>query len=194
MASLDKVPSEGAAEAIDRRTFLSTSSSLMMAGGLVSSYGTFAYFSGRFLYPASDLATGWMFVGQVVTMKKDVSIDFKAPNGAKMVITRLADSGTVADFRALSRVCPHLGCHVHWEPHNNRFFCPCHNGVFDAEGKATHGPPADASQSLPEYQLKIEDGLLFVEVPLESVACANQNPEQVVIASSCETYSPRHEA
>jgi len=61
-------------------------------------------------------------------------------------------------------VCPHLGCQVHWEPQNDRFFCPCHNGVFSPDGVATAGPPAEAGQSLLEYPLKVEGNLLFIEV------------------------------
>ena len=73
-----------------------------------------------------------------------------------------------SDFVAFSSICPHLGCQVNWELQNDRFFCPCHNGVFDRDGNATGGPPAAAGQRLPRYPLKIENGLLFIEVQLES--------------------------
>jgi hypothetical protein len=59
---------------------------------------------------------------------------------------------------------------VHREPANNRYFCPCHNGVFDPAGVATSGPPADAGQSLVEYPLKVERALLFIEVSLVELA------------------------
>ncbi len=45
------------------------------------------------------------------------------------------------EYRAFYRRCPHLGCTASWEPENKRFFCPCHNGVFDIEGKNIAGPP-----------------------------------------------------
>ena len=83
-----------------------------------------------------------------------------------MSITRQGEAGSVDDFIALSSTCPHLGCQVHWEPKNNRFFCPCHNGALDPAGNPTAGPPADAGQSLPEYELKIDAGLLFIKVKL----------------------------
>ncbi|MBI4577262.1 MAG: Rieske 2Fe-2S domain-containing protein, partial [Planctomycetes bacterium] len=78
------------------------------------------------------------------------------------------DRGAVEDFLALSSTCPHLGCRVHWEVQNRRFFCPCHNGSFDAAGRATGGPPAEAGQSLPRYALRLEGGLLFIELPVET--------------------------
>jgi len=108
-------------------------------------------------------------------MEVGSSLDYEAPTGARIVVTRRAEGGTEEDFIALSSVCPHLGCRVHWEAHNNRFFCPCHNGVFNAEGKATDGPPADAGQSLSVYPVKVEGGLLFIEVPVVGLG----SPEEV---------------
>ena len=97
------------------------------------------------------------------------SIAYRAPSGEKIAIARRALRGDVTDFIALSSTCPHLGCQVHWEGNHNRFFCPCHNGAFNAEGKAIAGPPAEAWQSLATYPLKVEGGLLFIEAPLEKL-------------------------
>ena len=92
------------------------------------------------------------------------SIPYTSPVGQTVLITRIEHSGDVDDFIALSSICPHLGCQVHWESQNDRFFCPCHNGAFDAEGTATEGPPKDAKQTLARYPLKVERGMLFIEV------------------------------
>ncbi len=73
------------------------------------------------------------------------------------------------DFFALSSVCPHLGCRVHWEKHYDRFFCPCHNGAFGPSGKAISGPPADDKQNLPHYPLKIVSGSLYIEMSYRTV-------------------------
>lgn len=70
-------------------------------------------------------------------------------------------------FAALSSTCPHLGCQVQWQPQHGRFLCPCHNGAFDASGRAIQGPPADAGQFLSSFPLKIEEGLLLIEVPTD---------------------------
>ncbi len=151
-------------------------SSVAMAGGLAASYGTFFVFAGRYLYPANDRPKAWMFVSRLADMKPGDSLEFEAPTGAKIVIARQGDQGTVEDFVALSSQCPHLGCQVEWQPQKDRFFCPCHNGVFDPRGKATEGPPAAAGQNLPNYPLRIEDGLLFIEVPVESLVSREQDP------------------
>jgi Rieske Fe-S protein len=42
---------------------------------------------------------------------------------------------------ALSATCTHLGCRVRWDAKAARFRCPCHGGVFDAQGNVVEGPP-----------------------------------------------------
>ena len=158
----------------ERRNFLAHAASIAMAGGLIAGYGGFGLIAGRFLYPAGGAMTRWMFVSTVDRIKPGDSIDYRTPAGAGIAVTRLGDSGTIEDFIALSKICPHLGCLVHWEAQNNRFFCPCHNGVFDPSGKATAGPPAKAGQWLAQYSLKIEKGRLFIEVPAEMARATNQ--------------------
>lgn len=153
----------------DRRGFLSTTSSLAMTAGLAAGYGTFFTIAGRFLFPSGPDVMGWMFVATVDSLRAGDALTYFTPSGAKVVVARQGDRGTVDDFIALSSTCPHLGCQVHWEAVNDRFFCPCHNGTFDPQGKATGGPPFDAGQSLPHYALRIENGLLFIEVPLEGI-------------------------
>lgn len=161
----------------DRRDFLCKTAPIAMAGGLAASYGGLAVMAGRFLYPTGDHSVGWCFVTVVDELEPGGSMTFVAPSGERAVVARQSEGTTAEDFIALSSVCPHLGCQVHWEPHNNRFFCPCHNGVFDPQGIALEGPPAQAKQELKQYPLKVEDGLLFIEAPLfavgKSVACGD---------------------
>jgi cytochrome b6-f complex iron-sulfur subunit len=57
--------------------------------------------------------------------------------GAPGILFR-AEDGT---FKALSLVCTHLACTVSWNSEKREFYCPCHEGFFDAEGKAVSGPP-----------------------------------------------------
>jgi cytochrome b6-f complex iron-sulfur subunit len=99
-----------------------------------------------------------------------------APTGERITLARRGAGGSAEDFVALSSTCPHLGCQVHWEPQNERFFCPCHNGAFDPQGHAIAGPPFEAGQSLPRYPLEVRDGLLFIEVPVEGLTTARAEP------------------
>ena len=151
----------------DRRSFLATAA---MTGGLVAGYGTFAGFAGAYLYPAGDAPKAWLFVTETARLPVGGSIEFKTPSGAKIVVAR-QDEQT---YLALSSTCPHLGCSVHWEPTNDRFFCPCHEGVFNAKGEGTAGPPE--GQSLLRYPTKVENGLLYIETPLERLARGPERP------------------
>lgn len=152
---------------LDRRSFMSAASSAAMAGGLAAGYGAFAAMAGRFLYPARPQRAEWVCVAPVRSIRQADSIPFTTPAGAALNVTRLGDSGAASDFVALSSTCPHLGCKVHWQADRERYLCPCHNGTFDAAGKGTGGPPGDAGQSLPRYQLRVSRGLLFIQVVVE---------------------------
>jgi len=140
------------------------------AVGLTTAYGTLAALMGRFLFPARKPDKGWMFVTQERRLKQGDSLLYQTPAGATVNVARQGRGTETKDFVALSSTCPHLGCQVHWEPQNDRFFCPCHNGVFSPDGTGISGPPGDAGQSLPRYPLKVDRGLLFIEVSQAEIA------------------------
>ncbi|MFQ5766651.1 MAG: ubiquinol-cytochrome c reductase iron-sulfur subunit [Acidobacteriota bacterium] len=150
-----------------RRGWLASVSRFIMLGGLAGGYGAFAAIAARFLYPARHRAKRWMFVTEAARLKAGDSLLYITPAGEKVNVTRQRRSGGVSDFTALSSTCPHLGCQVHWQTIRKRYFCPCHNGTFDATGKATGGPPGEAGQSLSSYALRIEHGLLYMETPVD---------------------------
>ena len=43
--------------------------------------------------------------------------------------------------RAMSATCTHLGCQVQWDGAARHFKCPCHGGVYAADGTVVSGPP-----------------------------------------------------
>nr|WP_286182956.1 ubiquinol-cytochrome c reductase iron-sulfur subunit [Bacillus sp. ISL-55] len=64
---------------------------------------------------------------------------------------------------ALSPVCKHLGCVVDWntdKQNENRFFCPCHYGLYEKDGTNVKGTPPLAP--LDVYPTKEKDGFLYV--------------------------------
>jgi Rieske Fe-S protein len=162
-------PTGGATPETDRRTFLSKASSLAMAGGLATGYGTLAILAGKFLYPSHPPKKVWVFVTEADKLALNATVNFQTPAGQQVVITRRKMDGSADDFLALSTVCPHLGCQVHWEAQHQRFFCPCHNGAFDPAGLPIAGPPKDAGQTLPTFPLRLDNGLLFVQVSVEKL-------------------------
>jgi cytochrome b6-f complex iron-sulfur subunit len=165
--------SHGAPPGEDRRGFLARASSIGMWTGLAASYGTAGLYAARYLYPARPRERAWMYVGRIADLPVGSSLAYTTPGGEKVAIARQRGAGTALDFVALSSTCPHLGCQVHWESQNQRFFCPCHNGVFDPDGVGVSGPPGDAGQSLPRYPLEVHGGLLYIEVPTESLRTAS---------------------
>lgn len=47
-------------------------------------------------------------------------------------------------LHALSAMCPHLGCVVHWNSAEQSWDCPCHGSRFDVQGKVLNGPASTA--------------------------------------------------
>jgi Rieske Fe-S protein len=140
-----------------------------MVSGLIAGYGMLAALAARFMYPSGREQSAWQFVSDLAGFTAGSSRTFTTPAGQKIVISRIGDAGTEQDFVALSSVCPHLGCAVHWESVNNRFFCPCHNGAFDPEGNPIAGPVKDANQPLTRFALKTENGLLYIHAATQSL-------------------------
>jgi menaquinol-cytochrome c reductase iron-sulfur subunit len=65
-------------------------------------------------------------------------------------------------FRVLSVNCAHLGCPVTWFPQSGLFMCPCHGGVYYADGERASGPPP---RGLFHCVWRIQDGKLQVQAP-----------------------------
>jgi menaquinol-cytochrome c reductase iron-sulfur subunit len=53
------------------------------------------------------------------------------------------------EVRALSVICPHLGCSVELADGGKGFACPCHDSAFDLGGTRTSGPSPRAMDALP---------------------------------------------
>jgi Rieske Fe-S protein len=62
-------------------------------------------------------------------------------------------------FTIFAVTCAHLGCPVNWFPQSGLFMCPCHGGVYYADGKRASGPPP---RGLYAYEYKVENGRLFI--------------------------------
>jgi len=63
------------------------------------------------------------------------------------------------EYKAFSRVCTHLGCIVKWNEAENKFECPCHGGIFDADGNVVKGPPPKPLERLTAW---VEEGIVLV--------------------------------
>jgi Rieske Fe-S protein len=55
-------------------------------------------------------------------------------------------------FQVFAINCAHLGCPVRWFPQSGLFMCPCHGGVYYADGSVAAGPPP---HPLSQYNVRI---------------------------------------
>jgi Rieske Fe-S protein len=67
--------------------------------------------------------------------------------------------GTSA-FKVFAINCAHLGCPVRWFPQSQLFMCPCHGGVYYADGSRASGPP---ERGLFTYNWQIVAGELQID-------------------------------
>lgn len=136
-----------------RREFFAN---FFMAGGLFLAGFTFLRDIWRYLYPDTGKRR---FTKFMVAKVRDIPVG----QARRLVVGRVPlyvvhlESG----FKVYSGICPHLGCLVKWEGPRNRFYCPCHKGVFAPDGRVLSGPPP---RPLDEYPVSIENGLVFITV------------------------------
>ncbi len=71
------------------------------------------------------------------------------------------------EFVAFAVNCAHLGCPVRWLPDAQLFMCPCHGGVYYADGSVAAGPPP---HPLSQYKVRITGG--EVEIHTEPIPIA----------------------
>ena len=57
-------------------------------------------------------------------------------NGKKVAVYR----DETGDVEAVSAVCPHMGCIVHWNQVEKSWDCPCHGSRFATSGDVIEGP------------------------------------------------------
>ena len=63
-------------------------------------------------------------------------------------------------FQVFAINCAHLGCPIRWFPQSGLFMCPCHGGVYYADGSRASGPP---ERGLFQYRFRLEEGNLFID-------------------------------
>lgn len=61
---------------------------------------------------------------------------------------------------ALDPSCTHLGCRIKFQADKDRYFCPCHGGVFDRSGAVVSGPPP---KPLVRHEVQVREGKIWVQ-------------------------------
>jgi Rieske Fe-S protein len=91
----------------------------------------------------------------------------EVPAGTALAFTAGAIIGHVlnenGNLRALSAICPHMGCIVNWTAATGGFNCPCHNANFNSDGVFQPTPDYPRGpQPLIRIPLKVENGEVYV--------------------------------
>lgn len=136
-----------------RRDFLI---GLGIVGAAVVAIGTFLTNVFAFLLPSKQEKTYHKYLvakeGEIPVGKaKEITLSNKP-----VFVVHLEDG-----YKVFSGVCPHLGCMVSWEEQKSRFYCPCHQGIFNKTGEVTAGPP---ERGLDEFEVVMEKNLVFIKI------------------------------
>lgn len=154
---------------VNRRRFLSR---LSIALGSIAA-AIVAIPSVAFLLGLRKPPQVWRTVGKVGDFKVgdtvEVSFQDTSPLSWAGVTAQTAAwlrRNSEQEFIAFSIVCTHLGCPVRWIESAGLFMCPCHGGVYYANGDVASGPPP---KPLPQYPVRVQNGevqILTSPVPI----------------------------
>lgn len=141
MEKKETPPSTSPAEGLTRREFLIN---LFVGFGTLLGFGSLGVRFFQFLYPViPPVKLVEVPLSKLSEVPEGTVRFFNLPQGRVLV------SNLDSQLRAFSPVCTHLGCLVHWEANVRKFVCPCHKGVFDADGKVVSGPPPRPLERIP---------------------------------------------
>jgi Rieske Fe-S protein len=113
------------------------------------------------LGPVDSFAPG---VTQMVSFDSPLSQpwDGQAAHTGVFVRYQGQDDNQQPQFLVLAVNCAHLGCPVTWFPQSELFMCPCHGGVYYANGERASGPPP---RGLFRCVWRVHQGNLEVQAP-----------------------------
>ena len=117
------------------------------------------------LVPLSSVAVGKPQRAVVKADKWDAFIHYPPGPVGSVWVLRSDDEQGEPRIRCLQTTCPHLGCAVDRAADGNGFHCPCHDAVFDGDGKKMSGP---APRDMDELEMRLTeagtDGERWIEV------------------------------
>jgi Rieske Fe-S protein len=171
-----------------RRGFLSFLTELVLAIiALIVAVPAFGYLLAplRRKAGAAEGATPFLDAGHLADFSvgqwRLVALDLVQEDGWKKTrvrhsvwVLRQKDAGQ--GVVVLSTICPHLGCPINWHTDQSQFVCPCHGGVFSADGRHISGPPPRNMDSL---ESEVRDGRLWVRWQDFKIGVAERIPVSV---------------
>src|ERR671912_1174558 len=134
----------------------------LIGSGLAAVLGAFA------LRPAAAARGRWIKAGAVGDLSPNVPVprvlalsrqDGWYRERARETVFLVWDGAS--SVQVMSATCTHLGCQVRWHNDATKFRCPCHGGVFDANGQVVEGPPP---RPLDRVETRVESGAVLVRL------------------------------
>ena len=123
----------------------------------------------------------WIEIGSITDFPAGETklVKFRNPfadpwDGATANVPAYVRCSEPGKFTVFAINCAHLGCPVRWFAESQLFMCPCHGGVYYADGSRASGPP---ERGLFTYELKLENGKLLIkagQLPTLSNQAANR--------------------
>jgi menaquinol-cytochrome c reductase iron-sulfur subunit len=101
---------------------------------------------------------------RLVTFENPYRLSWDGASGKSGAYVRSlgADASGEHQFLVFAMNCTHLGCAVTWFPQSELFMCPCHGGVYYANGDRASGPPPRGLYKMP---WRVTNGVLEVQAP-----------------------------
>jgi len=113
-----------------------------------------------------NVARRWRTVGAVQSFEKGRTVEVRFEDASSVPWAGVtAQTGAWlrcrqnGQFEAFAINCTHLGCPVRWLQDAELFMCPCHGGVYYADGTVAAGPPP---RPLIKYPVRVQDGQVQV--------------------------------
>ncbi|MBM2826185.1 MAG: putative Quinol-cytochrome c reductase, iron-sulfur subunit (Rieske iron-sulfur protein) [Dehalococcoidia bacterium] len=152
---------------VSRRVFLAYIAGAISAFiGMVAGIPIIGYLAAPLV--KRETAVAWVSLGKVDAFKdpqpKMVAFTISRRDGWVEVqeartcwVVPQSDGG----YMVFNGRCTHLGCAYSWRTEGQyaeRFFCPCHDGLYDRDGRVLDGPPP---RVLDRLEAKVEGGELL---------------------------------
>ncbi len=137
---------------VTRRTFLNA-----LFGGWVASFAIGSFYAlYRFAFPTLGKEPDFVILKPEDFFSIPANSTKAFAWGGKVgLFFKTADNRIVA----LKGVCSHMECNIVYKPERHRFYCPCHKGWFDENGRNVEGPPP---KPLEFFDYRVEGGKLIV--------------------------------
>jgi menaquinol-cytochrome c reductase iron-sulfur subunit len=122
--------------------------------------------------PLSDLPVGqW----RLITLEMVQEDGWKKTRARHAVWIRRQEAGAQG-ITVFTSICPHLGCPINWHPDQSQFVCPCHGGIFSADGQRQSGPPP---RNMDALEFEIREGRLLIRWQDFKIGVAERIPVTV---------------